>query len=218
MGGNKPLDIVTSNAALGLYGPNTGFLDKFGNDALRNLAISARLSLGDRDFTTAASFTSLSRLSIYGNSNFTVNGHLTINGGQFQVFAITGYAVNGEDGFPTDPPYKKSNITVRGNLNLMAGTRLRYGIFDNATAPSVTIGGAAILNGSLEPSLLEGANPIPSDRFTVLNAAKVTGQFSNVASGGRVPVLSFPDGSAVGTFLVTITKTAVVLSDFQAAP
>jgi hypothetical protein len=215
LGGSKPLDIVTNNASLSLYGPNTGLRDKFGNDALRNLAVSARFLMGDRDFTTHSSFTSTSRLSIYGNSNFTVNGTLTIKGDQFQVFALTGYALIGEDGFPNDPPYKKSYITVTGNLNLASAARFRYGIYDNATLPSVSIGGTAILGGALVPYLLDGANVTSSDSFTLLTAHKIVGKFSNVGNGGRVDVISFSDGSILGTALVTITDTRLILSDFQ---
>jgi len=206
---------VTNNASLSLYGPNTGLRDKFGNDALRNLAVSARFFMGDRDFMTHSSFTSTSRLSIYGNSNFTVNGTLTIKGDQFQVFALTGYALNGEDGFPNDPPYKKSYITVIGNLNLASAARFRYGIYDDATLPSVSVGGTAILGGALVPYLLDGANVTSSDSFTLLTAHKIVGRFSNVANGGRVDVISFPDGSTLGTALVTITNTSLILSDFQ---
>jgi hypothetical protein len=213
LGGSRPLDIVTNNASLSLFGPNTGLRDKFGNDALRNLAVSARFLMGDRDFTTADSFTSTSRLSIYGNSNFTVNGTLTIKGDQFQVFALTGYALLGW--FPNDPPYKKSYITVIGNLNLASAARFRYGIYDDATLPSVSVGGTAILGGALVPYLLDGANVTSSDSFTLLTAHKIVGQFSNVANGGRVTALSFSDGSELGTFLVTTTRTSLVLSDFQ---
>ena len=218
LGGSRPLDIVTNHASLSLYGPNTGLRDKFGNDALRNLAVSARFLMGDRDFMTHSSFTSTSRLSIYGNSNFTVNGTLTIKGDQFQVFALTGYALNGEDGFPNDPPYKKSYITVIGNLNLASAARFRYGIYDDATLPSVSVGGTAILGGALVPYLLDGANVTSSDSFTLLTAHKIVGQFSNVANGGRVDVISFSDGSTLGTALVTITNTSLILSDYQVAP
>jgi hypothetical protein len=220
LGGSKPLHIVTSQAALQLFGPNTGFRDKFGNDALRNLAVSARLLVGDRDFATVDSFTCTNRLSIYGGSNFTVNGHLTINAGRFEVSSESGYAhAGGGPGFPNQP-YEKSNITVRGNLNLMSGINCRFVIFDNATLSSVRIGGAAILNGVLQIRLLDGANPTSSDSFILLTAAKIVGQFSNVASGGRVTATSFSDGSELGTFLVTITKRSLILSDFQpsAAP
>jgi hypothetical protein len=217
MGGSKPLDIVTSDASLNLFGPNTGFRDKAGKDALRNIAVSARWSMGDRDFTTVGSFTSTSRLSIYGNSHFNVNGHLTISGGQLQVFALTGYALNGDDGFPTDPPYKKTYVTVSGNLNLTPGIRSRYGIFDNATLPSVTIGGTAVLDGDLVPYLLDGANVSSSDSFTLLTASKITGQFSNVKSGQRVNAVSFPDELVVGTFKVNYSGRSLVLSDFHAS-
>jgi hypothetical protein len=213
LGGSKPLDIVTSQAALQLFGPNTGFRDKFGNDALRNLAVSARLLVGDRDFATVASFSCTNRLSIYGGSNFTVNGHLTINAGRFEVSSESGYAHVGGG-----PPHEKSNITVRGNLNVMSGVNCRFVIFDNATLSSVRIGGAAILNGVLQIRLLDGANITSSDTFTLLTAAKIVGRFSNVANGGHVIATSFSDGSELGTFLVTINKKSVVLSNFQPAP
>ena len=216
LGGSRPLDIVTNNASLSLFGPNTGLRDEFGNDALRNLAVSARFSMGDRDFTTIDSFTSTSRLSIYGNSHFNVNGDLSVSGDQFQVFALTGYALLG-DPFPNDPPYKKSYITVRGSLDMRSVDRFRYGIFDNATLPSVTINGAAKLGGALVPYLLDGANVSASDRFTLMTAANMVGHFSNVANGGRVTAFSFPDGSELGTFLLTINRRSIVLSDFQPA-
>jgi hypothetical protein len=217
LGGSRPLDIVTNNASLSLFGPNTGFRDTAGNDALRNLAVSARFLMGDRDFTTADSFTSTSRLSIYGNSHFNVNGHLSVSGEQFQVFALTGYALLGLDGFPNDPPYKKSYITVRGSLDMRSVDRFRYGIFDNATLPSVTINGAAKLGGALVPYLLDGANVSASDRFTLMTAANMVGHFSNVANRGRVSAISFSDGSVLGTFLLTINRRSIVLSDFQPA-
>ena len=68
--------------------------------------------------------------------------------------------------------------------------RFRYGIFDNATLPSVTINGAAKLGGALVPYLLDGANVSASDRFTLMTAANMVGHFSNVANGGRVTAFS----------------------------
>ena len=96
LGDSRPLDIVTSKASLILCGPNTGFRDKFGADALRNLSTSARLQIANRTFGTAGSFTSTSRLSVLGDTRFTVNGHLTIQGGFFEVNASNGYAVFGD--------------------------------------------------------------------------------------------------------------------------
>ena len=98
LGGRKPFDIVTSEASLALFGPKTGFRDRCGNNALRNLAVSARLLIGDRDFTTATSFTSTSRLSVFGDCRFTVSGHLTIRNGFFEVSPLERLA--GAPGFP----------------------------------------------------------------------------------------------------------------------
>ena len=87
----KPFDIVTSEASLCFSSDRKpGSRDKFGNNALRNLAVSARLLIGDRDFTTATSFTSTSRLSVFGDCRFTVSGHLTIRNGFFEVSPLTG--------------------------------------------------------------------------------------------------------------------------------
>jgi hypothetical protein len=212
LGGSKPLDIVTSDASLFLVGPNTGFRDASGNDALRNLAVSAEFTIGDRDFTTVSAFTSTNDLNTFGNSHLTVNGRLTIKSGQLAVFALTGYALVG---FPTDTPYKASQVIVRGNLTFMAGIEFLYGVYDTATAPSVTISGAAALAGDLVPLLFDVTALNSSNSFTALTARKITGQFSNVINGGRVSAFSFWDGTELGTFRVTITTTSVVLSDFQ---
>jgi hypothetical protein len=213
LGGATPMDVVTSKASLALVGPHTGFRDKNGADALRNLAVSARLVMGDRNFTTVSDFTSTSRLSIFGDTHFNVNGHLSIRSGFFEISALDGYARDDFPDFPVDPPYRKSYVTVKGSLNMRSTDSFRYGIFDNATSPSVTIGGAAILGGDLLLYLIDGGNVTSSDSFTVLTAHKIVGHFSNVANGQRIDLLS-----GEGSMLVTITKTAVVLSDFQPAP
>jgi hypothetical protein len=220
LGGSKPLDIVTSEASLNLFGPNTGFRDKFGNDALRNLAVSARLLIGDRNFTTANSFTSTSRLSVFGDCRFTVSGHLTIRNGFFEVSPLTGYARNGDPGFPTTR-YKSSVVTVRGNFNLPAPGILRFHVLDHEKTATVNVKGAAVFAGSLQAGVEKPGRISPSDSFTVLTAANITGQFSNVTNGGRVEVFgSFdqfgnPTGQPVGTFLVNYDKTSLTLSDFQ---
>jgi hypothetical protein len=220
-GGSKPLDIVTSEAALILSGPNTGFRDRNGNDALRNLATSARMLIGDRDFSTRGSFTTTSRLSVFGDAQFTVNGNLTVQSGFFEVSPLTSYARDGEDGFPQDPPYVSTNATIRANFNELAGSILRFHIFNTATPATVTIGGNANFAGSLEASVEDPSQISSSDSFRVLTAKKITGQFSNVVNGGRVTVYSGATstgqnvGDPVGTFLVTITKTSIFLSDFQ---
>lgn len=226
MDDSGPIDIVTSKASLILCGPKTGFRDRFGADALRNLSTSARLQIANRTFTTEGSFTSTSRLSILGDTRFTVNGELKIQGGFFEIRGSNGYGVFGDDtgGFPIDPPYMSSQIIVRGNFKLKPRTEFLVDIFDNPTLPKITVEGVANLHGTLVPYLFDGANPTFSDRFTVLTAANIDGQFSNVVNGGRVTAFSFSDGSELGTFLVTYGRdrgqnhdhrSVLVLSDFQ---
>jgi hypothetical protein len=219
--GGRPIDIFTSKAALILFGPNTGLRDSFGNDALRNLAVSARLLIGDRNFTTADSFVSTSRLSVFGDCRFTVSGHLTIRNGFFEVSPLTGYArPGGGPGFPTTP-YKSSVVTVRGNFNLPSPAILRFHILDHEKTATVDVKETAVFAGTLEAALEKPRRISSCDSFTVLTADKIAGQFSNVASGGRVDVFSNyddlgnPVGNRVGTFRVTYNKAALVLSDFK---
>ncbi len=104
-----------------------------------------------------------------------------------------------------------------GNLNLSGAARFRYGIFDNATLPSIRIGGTAILGGELVLYVFDGSPVTSSDTFTVLTASEIRRQFTNVVSGGRVTAIS-PAGVPLGTFLVTISNTSVLVSDFQPMP
>jgi hypothetical protein len=191
LGCGKPFDIVRSEAALVLFGPHTGFRDKFGNDALRNLAVSSFLVIGDRDFTTATSFTSTSQLSVFGDCRFTVSGHLTIRNGFFEVSPLTGYALDGgpAPGFPTTP-YKSSQVIVRGNFNLPSPSVLRFHIFNREKTATVNVKETAVFAGTLQAGVEKPGRISSADSFTVLTAEKIVGQFSNVASGGRVDVYS----------------------------
>jgi hypothetical protein len=77
-----------------------------------------------------------------------------------------------------------------------------------------------VFAGSLQVGVEKIGRISASDSFTVLTAAQITGQFANVADGGRVEVFgSFdrfgtPIGDPVGTFRVSYNKRALVLSDF----
>jgi hypothetical protein len=220
LGGGKPIDIVTSEASLNLFGPRTGFRDKFGNDALRNLAVSARMIVSNQNFTTANSFTSTSRLSIFGGTRFSVSGHLTIRNGFFEVSPLSGYIREGYAGFP-ETPYLSSQVIVRGNFNLPSPSTLRFHVLNQEKTATVDVKGAAVLAGSLQTAVEKIDRICSADRFTVLTAGKITGQFSNVASGRRVDVfhefddLGNPIGKPIGTFRVTYDENTLVLSDFR---
>jgi hypothetical protein len=191
---------------------------------LRNLALSARLLIGDRDFTTATSFTSTSRLSVLGDCRFTVSGHLTIRNGFFEVSPLELLA--GGLGFPT-APYKSSQVIVRGNFNLPSPAILLFHVLDHKKTATVNVKGAAVFAGSLQVGVEKPGRISGTDRFTVLTAAQISGQFSNVANGGRVDVYDGvhgfdltsgnPIGDPIGTFLVSYNATTLVLSDFQPA-
>ena len=116
LGGSAPLDIVVSKAALALFGPNTGFRDNAGSNALRNLSTSARLLIGNRDFTTASSFVTTSRLSVFGGTNFTVvRSCLSLSSASILRFSIYNQK-------------KIATMNVKGTAKL-AG-KLQAGVFD----------------------------------------------------------------------------------------
>ncbi len=223
LGGDKVLDIVTSEASLVLFGPDTGFRDSSGQDALRNLATSARLLIGDRDFTSKGDFTSTSRLSIFGGTQMTVRGDLTIQNGFLALWPLTGYAFAGEPGFPTDPAYLNANLLVRKSFDLPAASILRFHIFDANTLATLTVRQTATIAGVLQTAVDDVSVISPGDSFTLLTAKQISGQFSNVASGGRVDAFvgfdvdNNPIGDPLGSFLVTYDHTTLVLSDFQSA-
>ncbi len=221
--GNMPLDIVTSNASLVLFGPNTGFRDSSGRNALRNLTTSARLLLGDRDFTTKGDFTSTSRLSIFGDTQMTVRGNLTIQSGFLALWPLTGYAFAGEPGFPTNPAYLDANLLVRKNVTLPAQSFLRFHVYDAITLATMTVNGSVTLAGTLQIAVDDVTQLSPSDSISVMSANQIVGQFANVASGSRLDsyigfdVDNNPIGDPLGSFLVTYDETTLVLSDFQPA-
>ncbi len=223
LGGDKALEIVTSEASLVLFGPNTGFRDSSGRNALRNLATSARLLIGDRDITTAGSFTSTSRLSIFGGTQMTVRGDLSIQSGFLALWPLTGYAFAGGPGFPTDPAYLNANLLVRKSFDLPAASILRLHVFDTNTLATLTVRRTATIAGLLQIALDHISVISPSDSFALLTAKQISGQFSNVASGGRVDAFvgfdvdNNPIGDPLGSFLVTYDNTTLVLSDFQPA-
>lgn len=223
LGGNHPFNIVNIEASLNLFGPHTGFRDLKGRDALRNLRTSARLLIGNRNFTTKGSFVSTSRLSVFGDTQLTVRGDLTVQGGFFQLSPLSAYAREGEVGFPTDPEFIDSNVQVNGNFSLEAGSALRFDFFDPAVNAPLTVLGTAALAGSLQTGVEDASQISSTDSFTVLTANQIAGQFTNVASGERVEAYAGfdnfgnPRGDPIGTFLAIYDANALVLSDFEPA-
>jgi hypothetical protein len=164
-----------------------------------------------------------SMLDVRGSAPFVQNGgsvHLTngklasepttLNGG-----SLTGYGtiVNMVSNGLIAPSRR---VMCLGTLNLQANSVLAFTL--GATFPDPPFGyitdvSTATLGGALQVTLINGyqSQIQPSDTFTVLSAQSIAGQFTNVASGGR---LSTADGS--GSFVVTYNGNQVVLSNFVA--
>ena len=111
-------------------------------------------------------------------------------------------------------PFGGSLNFFQGELTLQANSVLAY--YLEGTQPGVSFGyltnvGTATLGGALEIELSEPfqSQIQASDIFTVLSAQSITGQFTNVVSGGR---LTTTDGS--GSFVVTYSGNQLVLSNF----
>lgn len=195
-----------------MIGPNTGFRDNSGADALRNLTNVGSMRIANRSFTTAGAFKVRDRLSLYGGAQVNFTGALSIDGGFFELTPRNAYRLFADDRYPLNPEVMKLSANAKASFDLRAPAQFRVRFFDSATAPTLNVGGSAKLAGMLAPLLLPGATVNSTTRWTILTAKQVVGKFSNVASGQRISVFS-----GEGSFLVTMTKTAVILSDFQTA-
>lgn len=212
--GGALFDIVDDNGAIILYGPHTGFRDQNGNDALRNVAVVNRdLEVGNRSFTTAGNLLISDSLVVFGDSKFTVTGTLTCNGNiLFSVFnAYTFFA--GYEGVPSDEPVLSTELNVQGNLILTSANNLNLEVFGPSAQGVAHVSGSASLDGALSITLLDGSTVANGDQLTVLTAARITGEFSNVRSGERIEA-QLSDGSPGGSFRVTYKKNKIVLSKY----
>ena len=212
--GGDLLDIVDDNGAIVLYGPNTGFRDQNGNDALRNIAVVNRdLEVGNRSFITGGDLLINDNLVVFGDSRFTVAGTLTCNGTViFSVFnAYTFFA--GYKGVPSDEPVLSTELNVQGNLILTSRNSLNLEVFGPSAQGVAHVSGSTSLDGALSITLLDGTTVTHGDQLTVLTAASITGQFSNVLSGQRLEA-QLSDGSPGGSFRVIYERNKIVLSKY----
>jgi hypothetical protein len=116
-------------------------------------------------------------------------------------------------------------LTVHGNVTLQGTGALQMDITDASALQVVPLAGAGgnlALGGRLLVRYTLSAPPLPADQIVIATASSITGTFGNLVNG-RVPATSQAPGGGVqqfvsGSFAVTITTTAVTLSDFQAGP
>lgn len=216
--GGPLLDIVNNNAAVVLEGENTGFVDKNGDDAFRNLAINSRvIQMGARSFTTAGDFTNIDSLVILGDSNFTVSGDL-LNSGFLNVSTLNPYLLYSGVNFPLpiDPPAQDTELNVAGTLRLEPSSILTFDVFGTSPQALINVAGTATFDGTLSVTVLDdlGATVTGSDSLTVLTAASIGGSFTNVPSGRRVSAVKDSDFTPGGSFRATYDDNKLVLSEF----
>ena len=229
--GGAPLDIVNNDASILLAGTNSAILDKNGADALRNLAVAYRFRIVGHDFTTAGSFTTsnsnFGTMTTRGDSHFTVSGDLNVMGGHLEVSPL-GLVAGGH--------VNNSELKVNGNLTIADAAITHFEVFGPKATGVATVAGNAALAGTLEifvitKAIVSADGETPQDApilsggsLTVLTAQKITGSFSNVASGGRVTAYAITDfndplgtfnGVINGSFKATYDNNSLVISDFQ---
>jgi T5SS/PEP-CTERM-associated repeat protein len=109
---------------------------------------------------------------------------------------------------------------IQGNYNQLTNGTLEIEIGpigQGAQNDSVSVSGMATIDGQLSLSLINGADPLPSQTFIILDANTLTGSFDNIANGQRLTT-----SDALGSFLVNygagsaFDPTQIVLSSFLA--
>lgn len=231
-------DIVNNAASIYLKGI-VAISDENGNDALRNFAHNLKGGAFTIDasyiFTAAADFTNAGAVSIQGfgvsRAHFTVpEGHryLQTEGETSLLDAIfTGemeilsgaFRAAGNPNFG-DPSILNGNLTiddahffagplaVEGAVHLSASSRLATRPGNGGFTVTETFTAAGILQ------IVPPQNPPSgSDIFHVVSAHGIIGTFSNAPHGARITTL---DGG--GSFIVSYTPDAILLSGFQAIP
>jgi hypothetical protein len=110
---------------------------------------------------------------------------------------------------------------IQGNYNQLTNGTLDIEIGplgQGAQNDQVTVTGTATLDGQLSLGLINGAAPLSSQTFIILDASTLIGSFDNIASGQRHATI---DG--LGSFLVNygtgseFDPTQIVLSSFDSA-
>ena len=143
-------------------------------------------------------------------------GQFNFLGGTLHVEQFIGDLTN--QGGTLAPGHSPGQTTIVGNYTQQAGGSLAIEI--GGTTPSmqhdfVIVTGTATIGGQLQLALINGFLPGPANQFALLDAAMLSGTFSNIGSGQRLTTL---DG--LGSFLVhygatsTFDPTQVVLTDF----
>jgi hypothetical protein len=198
--GTLVIDDAGLNRGMGVYGAN---LVNDGVIQITNSTLDVRSAIDAPAFIQDTGSIQL--------QNGNIGESLQLNGGSLSGYGSVGNIVSNAVIAPSG-----GNLnSYQGTLALQSNSVLTYSL--NGSQPGISYGqivnvSTATLNGTLQISLSRGFQKKikSSNTFTLLSAQTITGEFSNVASGGR---LSTEDGR--GSFLVTYDGTSVVLSKFK---
>jgi hypothetical protein len=210
-------DIVTNAANIALTGTLSQIINQTSGIGLANFATNAssgRFTLaGNRNFTTAGSFSNAGTMTISKGSTFsvgantytqtagssTVDGTLTSTNTSLRAIDISGGSVFGNGGALS------GNVTDNGVFNI--GDALKQAGFETVSDKytqtstgtlNIDVGGTSVktqfdqldissvasLNGILNLNLISGFVPALGETFDILNASSVQGKFSTVNGTG----------------------------------
>ncbi len=159
-------DIVTNAANIQFTGESGAILDLSNNDGLRDFAQTFRggelLLQNGKSLTTPGSYTSGGKLKVRAGTSFTVNGTLTVTHSLAQLeglkMSMSAYVQDATG---------KITVTIRG---INPGTQYSQ----------LAVSNGASLNGVLNIHIKGGFVPAIGDKFAIITAGVVTGQFSTV--------------------------------------
>jgi hypothetical protein len=159
-------DIVTNEANIQFTGKSGAILDLSNNDGLRDFAQTVRggelMLQNGKSLTTPGSYTSAGKLKVRAGTSFTVNGTLTVTHSLAQLeglkMSMSAYVQDSTG---------KITVTIRG---INPGTQYSQ----------LAVSNGASLNGVLTIHIKGGFVPAIGDKFAIITAGAVTGQFSTV--------------------------------------
>jgi hypothetical protein len=210
---NAPVAVNIANGALvdfaRFWGSSGGVL--FTGGQLLNAA-NATITAGTNSFINFPAGFDIDA----GIGTLTSQGIVHIDGTPVTIPA--GRRIGGSGGIAGDvtnhgvisPGNSPGALTVQGNFaqSDVGSLVMEIAGTDAEAYDTLSVSGAALLDGTLQVALLEGFIPAANDRFAILSAGSLNGIFDNAPSTVAL---------AEGTFAVEYTTTGVTLTGFTAA-
>lgn len=133
-------------------------------------------------------------------------GQFNFTGGTLRAGIVDFDLVN--NGGTISPGLSPGSMAIHGQLQINRGV-LEMEIAGTSVFDSVAATGAVALGGELHVLLAGGFLPDKQDAFEIVTGQSITGAFTNVTAGNRIPI----NGTSA-SFLVTVAGSEVTLSNF----